>query len=504
MKKCLIYGNFQIDYIKRFLIKNSDFCRIYSVIETKKVNEIKEDEIPDLELMISDVDLFIHQPVSDNYNNTPKLGTNYLKSKLNPKCRIVSFPIAYFRGYYPEMIYLKSINNQPIKQNIYNYHDFNILSGFYQGQSVDDVVSSIYDNYFYGNSYIKNNLDLTITEMSKREASLDIKLSQFIIDNYKKINLFNTINQPHFPIIGYLVNNILEELGFSKQYTQKQLLNNNTLGYQNYFPIYPSVSKILNLQFENKLAYRFRKIDYSVVEGIKNIYNFYEQNKELVEVNIEDKWDRFYRKSSCFENSPIKSKSTHEINNLNLDINVDLSDLVSQLSDLSDNLKAQKQFSESIIIAKSVVDLKPKCIKYWHKLALLYEITEDFEQEIKCHKKILTLNPDHINTYINLGRVYYKQKCFEEAIRYYNHGISLDPQQPAWVYRFLGNCLQELGYLDDAIAKYHHVLSLPSYPPITYIELGNALRKQKRTIEAEKAYQKAIELNPQLSTFVKF
>lgn len=195
--------------------------------------------------------------------------------------------------------------------------------------------------------------------------------------------------------------------------------------------------------------------------------------------------------------------SEYQLSNIDLDITLEISSVIEQLSELCDCLIEQEQFSEAIIITKSILELKPKNIRYWQKLAKLHEINQDFEQAIFCSKQILNINSEHTNTYINLGRLYYKIKSFEEAIKYYNGGISLNPQQPSTVYRFLGNCLQELGYLEDAIAKYTHVLSLPTCPPMTYIELGKTLKKQHRHREAEQAYQKAVQLNPQLSALVK-
>ena len=510
MKKCLIYGNCQTEYIKNRLIQNSDFSNIYSQVFTKKVHRIKPEEIPDLEAMISEVDLFIHQPVSDNYRKMPSLGTNYLKSQLKPDCKVISFPVAYFTGYYPEMIYLKSLNNQPIKGDIYNYHDFNILSGFYQGKNVENIISSIFDESFYSPYYIKNNFHLTVGELAKRETSLDIKISQFITNNYKIINLFNTINHPNHPIIGYVINRILEILGFSTQYSESELVSNqHTIEYNNYFPIYPSVQKILNIEFDSKLVYKFQNTTYSVYDAVRKLYNFYDSNQDLVEFNVENKWEQFSRNSNKFslakteEDSPINYASISQLNKLSLDIPIPLSTVIEELSNLSDYLQNQKKIPEAIIITKSILELKPKSIKYWQKLATIYEINEEFELGINCYQQILNLSPEHTNTYINLGRLYHKQNCFEQAVKYYNQGISLNPQQPAWVYRFLGNCLQELGHLEDAIAQYNHALNLPSYPPMIYIDLGNALRKQNRDMEANQAYQKAIELNPQLSTLVE-
>lgn len=510
MKKCLIYGNCQTAYIKKRLLQNPDFYKIYSQVFTQKVHRIKAEEIPDLETMVSEVDLFIHQIVSDNYRKMPSLGTNYLKSRLKPDCKVISFPVAYFTGYHPEMIYLKPLNNQPIKGDIYNYHDFNILSGFYQGKSVKKIINSIFDESFYSPYYIKNNFNLTIGELSKRESSLDIKISQFIIDNHQKINLFNTINHPHHPIIGYVVNRILEKLGMSVQYSESELVSGQeSLEYNNYFPIYPSVQKILNLEFDNKLDYKFLNTSYSVYNAVNKYYEFYDNNQDLVEFNIEKKWEQFSRKSHKFsllktgEKSPVELVSNSQIDQLNLDIPLDLSAVIEQLSSLSDRLKTQKQFTEAIVITKSILELKPKSIKSWQKLANLYEMNQQYELGINCYQQILKLNPDNPNTYINIGKLYQKQNYFEPAIKYYNQGISLNSQQPAWVYRFLGNCLEESGNLAEAIAKYNHALSLPSYPPIIYVELGNALRKQNRSIEAEQAYQKAVALNPQLSTLIK-
>lgn len=510
MKKCLIYGNCQTAYIKNCLGQNSDFSSQYSQVFIKKVHRIKKEEIFDLEAIVSDIDLFIYQPVSDNYKKIPSLGTNYLKSLLKPDCKIISFPVAYFAGYQPEMVYLKPLNNQPIKEDIYNYHDFNILSGFDQGKSIQEIASSIFNESFYSPYYIKNNFDLTIAELAKREKSLDIKITPFILNNYQKINLFNTINHPHHSIIGYVVNRILEILELATQYTELELISGqHTIEYNNYFPIYPSVKKILNLEFDSELVYKFQNNNYSIYEAISKLYEFYNSNQDLIEFNLKNKWERFSRNSHQFyflKNEQVPTQEgpiITQFNQENLNFPLNKSTVIKQLSDLSDRLKEQKQFFEAIVITKSILELKPKSIKYWQKIANLYESNQEYERGIHCYQQILKLSPNHANTYINLGKLYQKQQCLKSAVKYYNLGINLNSQQPAWVYRFLGNCLQELGYLEGAIAQYNQALNLPSSPPIIYLDLSKALRKQNRDLEADRAYQKAIKLNPRLATSIE-
>ena len=130
------------------------------------------------------------------------------------------------------------------------YADKNIIKLLNEGKSKEEIISILSDDNFYSFHDVKANLDATLQELRSREKILDITLDNFIEQNYKNINLFYTVNHPSYYVTRYLAMKILDKLGLPKNEISHITLHDL------YFtglmePIYPSVSKHLNLSFIN-------------------------------------------------------------------------------------------------------------------------------------------------------------------------------------------------------------------------------------------------------------
>ena len=502
MKKCLIYGNCQTRYLKKLLVKQPEFTDIYDNISEKKVHLISAAEIPDLEQEIAEVDLFIHQPVSDNYRGFSELGTNYLKSKLKPECRVISFPVAYFTGYMPEIIYIKDSDINQEDTCISPYHDFNILEAFYQGKTATETAKLITDPDFYSSQYIKSNLDHTLAELARREKYTDLALSWFIKKYYQKTKLFNTFNHPNQVIFNYLTHNILKLLNLSYIENESLLFDCQEINY-NYYPIYPAIAKILDLDFEIDDHYKIENQSFSTLEMIAQFYLFYDRNPQIVESCIKKNRDRYRRCKSQNVSTPANFATTlvREKATINLIdfAQADIPDLTDKLLDLVKQLKADNLSQVAFRICQATVELNPKNLVTWQQLASLYEAEQEFSSAIDCYQKILSISPNCFSIYIKIARLYHLQNQYQKAISYYNLGIEKKPEQPAWVYRFLGSAFKEDAQLDQAIASYQKAMQIePNYPAIFDIELGNILVEQKLYLEAILHFKKALKQNPQL------
>jgi amino acid adenylation domain-containing protein len=101
--------------------------------------------------------------------------------------------------------------------------------------------------------------------------------------------------------------------------------------------------------------------------------------------------------------------------------------------------------------------------------------------------------------YRYLSREYLKKADLEREIGSYQKAIKLDPRQPDWVYRNLGDALIEEGRLDEAITIYHDGLMFHPFNPKLYESLSAALTKGGESEQALNCWKKAIALNPALA-----
>lgn len=281
MKKCLVYGNCQSMALKGLLKQNPQFNKHYEIVECPSVHLLTQDDLPNQELILSDVDLLIHQPVSDNYKGLYQLSTNYLKSKLKPKAKVISFPVAYFTGYNPEMVYLKTKNGQRIAQP-FTYHDTNIMKFYLLGKSVNETIELIQSNDFYQSSYAHQNLENTLFNLEQRERDLDIKLSSFIRESYKVDKLFYTFNHPTSIILNYLANSIFQALELDKNKVFFDILEKSDILANSSFPIYPSLYSALELQFPTSNSYVFERKTYPMESVVDSYFKIYDNHRDTV------------------------------------------------------------------------------------------------------------------------------------------------------------------------------------------------------------------------------
>ncbi len=115
------------------------------------------------------------------------------------------------------------------------------------------------------------------------------------------------------------------------------------------------------------------------------------------------------------------------------------------------------------------------------------------------YKKATESAPDSFAAHANLGNTLLQLDYHEEAIRAYLRALSLKPSAPL-VARNLGECFEKTNRLDMAEQYYNLSIQIRPGDAETYVDLGNALQKQGRNTAAFQQLQKALELNPKLSS----
>jgi hypothetical protein len=282
MKKCMIYGNCQAMAMKLFLSKYPAFSKEYVIIDIKPVHLLDKDDLPFLESATLSLDLFIHQPVSDNYKGMPQLSTKALINRLPGSCQVVSFPVAYFTGYHPEITCLRD-ENGPVKNDPFPYHDINFLRLYHQGKTIQEILDIINDNDLYTESYIQTNLDKTLATLRSRENSLTVKLSDFIEREFRNVKLFHSFNHPSKEILEFLFESILKDVGIHVEIKLSSLLKNIDVLAQTSFPIHQSLHNKAGLNFWSDPNYQIANRKYSQEEAIKLYYDFYRKNHNKID-----------------------------------------------------------------------------------------------------------------------------------------------------------------------------------------------------------------------------
>jgi hypothetical protein len=264
--------------LKGFLNQNPAFAQSYEILECKPVHLLSQDDLPNLNQMLPEVDLLIHQPVSDNYKGIPQLSSRYLRSQLKPSSQALSFSVAYFSGYNPEMVSPK-VKGVTLSKP-FNYHDINLMRLYLEGKSITEALKLIRAEDFYSPTQAEQLLSQTFMNLEKRELALDIRLSPFIRRYFRQMRLFYTFNHPSSAVLSYIANCALEALELGNDsldlFSQAEVLD------RSYFPIYPALQYIHGLEFDSPQDYRLEKQPYQAEPLVEMYFRAYEQQQELV------------------------------------------------------------------------------------------------------------------------------------------------------------------------------------------------------------------------------
>ena len=196
--KVLIFTNCQGHVLKSF------FPITFIVNTYHNFNYIYMDYLDDnIKKDLMSCDYFIYQPLSSIY---PIYNTDNLKKYLKPTCKTISFPYIFndaFTPLYKSYKHDISKNGEYATENPYStvYRNITpIIELKEKGFSLEEILE-LYNNNQIDFKY-KERFDKTIRILQEKEKDTDIKVSQFIIDNYKKYKLFNYHNKGTTDIIS--------------------------------------------------------------------------------------------------------------------------------------------------------------------------------------------------------------------------------------------------------------------------------------------------------------
>lgn len=254
-KIALFYGNCQIKYIEDIATKSVDFCKEYVIIRILPVHifgNVEKEQGLD-KVLLEAVDLFVYQNVIDR-QKYGKLITSTVMEQLRANCIKVSIPNVYFNGYHPQVT--KNERNLLLgsKYNsggIAPYGDSVLRKLFIKRVGVLELEKHVYSENCISEKEIIQNLQKTLIELRRREEILDVNISDYIEQNYKQKYLFFTPSHPTNEVLAELVKRIFNRIGLNTEFNIDGLEENDRFE----LPIYPVVSRILELNFEKETFY---------------------------------------------------------------------------------------------------------------------------------------------------------------------------------------------------------------------------------------------------------
>ncbi len=278
-KKCIIIGNCQASQLASTLMLSVEFADNFDIVRFPPVHKISEIKVRELHELLPSVDLLISQPISENYRKNIGLGTKTLQSKL---CRgaLITWPVVYWDAYNPELFYFKDKNNLTVTDE-FDYHHYFIFKNYLEKRSIKEVADTFFDHG--KNILLQSTADAGLSNLARKEKDLDIKVSQYIRDNYKDNLLFFTYNHPAQKIILFIAFQILKKMNLNFD-PEALLIKKDGLNTTKY-PILPSVYEKIGLRFGDENFFKIRNEKISLLQVLKKYYSFYDRNEDLLNIN---------------------------------------------------------------------------------------------------------------------------------------------------------------------------------------------------------------------------
>ncbi len=134
-----------------------------------------------------------------------------------------------------------------------------------------------------------------------------------------------------------------------------------------------------------------------------------------------------------------------------------------------------------------------------HRLALaeMFLVQGQFQQAIEQYMQAATVAQLPADSLDHLGYTLLQTRHPELAEPYLRQALELRPDDPM-AYSNLGNALQQMGRLQEALAAYRRALGTPegAARPETHNDFGVALARAGQMAEATEEFREAVRLNP--------
>lgn len=246
----VIYGNCHTTILSEILSKSICFQKEFVIYPIEPIHLVKSKEYfehPVFRLC----DVFIHQSIRLNNRYGKEFASEYLVQLLKPDCEVIAIPnvyhlpVCFYPQYSPEPV-LVGKNGDTIF-----FRDLIIDDGFAKGFSQKKIKEIYEQEHLFSKEEICEEFNRFIEKVRRREQDWDIKISDFILENYKSNQLFFDPNHPTTVLLKEIAKKLLERLcGTIADDELGQMKVSRLDAFE--MPVCPSVREAFDMQYETK------------------------------------------------------------------------------------------------------------------------------------------------------------------------------------------------------------------------------------------------------------
>ena len=173
------------------------------------------------------------------------------------------------------------------------------------------------------------------------------------------------------------------------------------------------------------------------------------------------------------------------------------------LGNLSQALRQLGRLEEAATVARQAVDGNARLGEAHNALGLALAALGRHAEAAASYREAVQLDPGNVEALDNLGNVLRDMGDRRGAVPLYRQAIERNPQRPE-SHCNLGNVLFEMRQVEQAVASYRAALAIrPDYAP-AHLGLAFALRQQRLPAQAEASCRAALAANPNYVEAIAF
>lgn len=286
MDRVVVVGNCQAKALEMMLATNEEFAKRFEFVSFPPVHEIPEAMVPELHRAVADAAVVIPQRVQEDYRDGIGLGTETL-ARIAGSAAVVRWPSVYWAGYFPDLVYLRDAEGQPVVDGPFDYHDRTILESYAAGIDVSGVCRLLEDPDLPSEAQAW--AASATAELETRGQDCEVKITSFIASKFRDDLLFFTMNHPTNHLLGFIAQQITELIDIPGL-VDHRLIPDEILG-PTFYPLHANHVRALELEFGVELIaggspFRIRGVNYAPDEAVQAFFDYYASNSLLVELNL--------------------------------------------------------------------------------------------------------------------------------------------------------------------------------------------------------------------------
>ncbi len=265
--KIAMLGNCQVDVYRHLLLASHQ--PIISELKIFEVWRYRAESFSDIAEQIEDCDLIMTQTLADSYG---PISTSALEKRSPKLVRIINI---FFSGYVPDCTYIGPMGAR-MKSIVGDYHSRHVYDSWSKDKPLNNCIDELRN---YDQNKVTATFQASSEELRRREAEVDVPVSDLVLDHTFGLRNFFTFNHPKLELHRLYLERILEFVGLGTSVAPCQ----DPLMMHTHWPIYPAVYAHFGLNdhshdFQFTAPRSLGGRSYTLEQFCEQCYRHYSQN----------------------------------------------------------------------------------------------------------------------------------------------------------------------------------------------------------------------------------